>query len=249
MIDYSALLQSIRRMQAIADSAQETQRFVKRFLEENELIARLYKNRIRKYLANRGWYVAGSLCGNEYPALAKAIKENRHSEVEEFLQSHVRSRVQEIQRESSERWPDRARIMNDAFEVHLERKYTLSIPVFLAQADGICYEILEAFLFTDRSGKVVQKVKELQREYPPTTPLAGSFLGLLLEASGLREDTGKRDEFQKAGISVSPLNRHGVLHEIDSDYGTKSNSLRSISLLSFLAEVDSIVSKKGHRDS
>ena len=249
MIDYLALLQSIGRMQAIPDSVQETQRFVKKFLEENKLIAGLYKDTIRKYLADRGWYVAGSLYGNQYPALEEAIKENRDSEVEDFLQSHVRSRVQEIQRDACERWPNRSRIMNDAFEAHSNGKYTLSVPVFLAQADGICYEILKAYLFTNYSGKVVQQVKELEREHPSTTPLARSFLELLLEASGLRMNTRRRDKLKAAGVSISPLNRPGVLHGIDSDYGTESNSLRSISLLSFLVEVDSIVSKKGHRDS
>lgn len=249
MIDYSAVLQSIRRMQAISDSAQKTQRFVKKLLEENELIAGLYKDKIRKYLAYRGWYIAGSLYINQYPILEKAIKENRDSEIEEFLQSHVRSRVQEIQREACERWPDCAHIMNDAFEAHSKRKYTLSVPVFLAQADGICYEILKSFLFTDHSGKVVQQVEEFEREHPSTTPLARSFLGLLLEASGLRLNTRERDKLKAAGVSISPLNRHGVIHGIDRQYGTESNSLRSICLLSFLAEVDRIVSKKEHRDS
>lgn len=243
MIDYSAIIKSVREMQNITDSIEEKRLFVKRFLDDNKKIAQLYEDTIRKYLAERGWYVAGSLYGNQYPMLEKAIKENRNSEVDEFLQSHVRSNINEIQRVVCEKWPNHAPIINDAFEAHTKTTYTLSVPVLLAQADGICYEILEAFLFTNHAGNVNEKINNLVQSDIPYTPLARSFLGLLIEVSGLRMDTKQRDEFEGAGVSISPLNRHGVLHGIDCDYCSESNSLRSIALLSFLSEVDNIVKR------
>lgn len=240
MINYSAILKSVGRMHNIADSIQEKRLFVKRFIEDNKKIAHLYEDSIRKYFAERSWYIAGSLYGNQYAWLEKAIKENRDSEVEEFLQSHVRSHINEIQHEACEKWPNRASIINDAFDAHIKTTYTLSVPVLLAQADGICHEIFEAFLFTNHSGKVNEKINNLVQLDIPFTPLARSFLGLLIEVSGLRMDTRQRDERAGAGVSISPLNRHGVLHGIDCDYGSESNSLRSIALLSFLSEVDNI---------
>jgi hypothetical protein len=244
MINYSAILKSVRRMHNIAYSIQEKQLFIDRFIDDNKRIARLYEDSIRKFFAGRGWYVAGSFYGKQYPWLEKAIKENREAEVEEFLQRHIRSQINEIRHDACAKWPHRASIINDAFDAHTKATYTLSVPVLLAQADGICYEIFEAFLFTYYSGKINEKINNLVHSDTSFTPLAGSFLGLLIEVSGLRMDTKKRDELEGSGVSISPLNRNGVLHGIDCDYGSESNSLRSIALLSFLSEADNIIRRR-----
>ena len=139
------------------------------------------------------------------------------------------------------RWPIRKNILNDALEAHNEGKYTLSVPVLLAQADGISAGLLGSFLFTNHQGSISATAEHLMKQRFSDRPLAKSFLGLLLEASGLRLDTRKRDKMLAAGQIVSPLNRHGVLHGLDCDYATDTNSLRGIALIGFLEWVADIM--------
>ena len=64
--------------------------------------------------------------------------------------SYFRERIDSIERDLSGAYPRRSQILHDAFEAHRTGKYTLSIPVFLSQADGIWYDQFSKDLF--RSG-------------------------------------------------------------------------------------------------
>jgi hypothetical protein len=64
-----------------------------------------------------------------------------------------------------------------------------------------------------------------------------SFIGILLEDSGMCTLTEKRDEKRRSGHPFSPLNRHGVMHGIDCDYATESNGLRAASLIALPNEI------------
>jgi hypothetical protein len=182
----------------------------------------------------RGWFIAGSLYPHQYQSLARALKEQAEDQVEEFLKIHVRGLISDARENATKRWRERAKILADAFDAHITEKYTLSVPVLLAQADGISADLLGAYLFTNRKGSIKDAASESIESHLHDRPLAKSFLGLLLETSGLRTDTRERDEFAASGRIFSPLNRHGVLHGLDSDYATEANSLRGIALISFL---------------
>lgn len=217
--------------------------FLEDFARDNAHLATFFEDNIRRELANRGWFIAGSLYPSQYAPLAEALKQNhRQDNVEEFLMMHVRGLVPKIESNATQRWPDRVQILKDAFDAHSAGKYTLSVPVLLAQADGISADLLDAFLFTNHHGhKVDTAAANVIKNHCQQRPLAESFLGLLLEVSGLRVDTDKRDKQKASGVAVCPLNRHGVLHGLDRDYGTEANSLRAISLIGFLDWVASVL--------
>jgi hypothetical protein len=144
-------------------------------------------------------------------------------------------------------WPQRKTLLGDAFEAHKNGLYTLSIPVFLSQADGMAFNILQAFVFTDHNGaKISDKAKELIDAETENHELMCSFVGILLEEHTIRTSTKNRDERRLSGAPISPLNRHGVLHGIDLDYATEANSLRAISLLSLLTYVREFKNKPEH---
>ena len=235
-----SLDRQFRAFRAIVHSSEQQSRFMQKFREDNSTLAVCFSDRMRGPLANRGWFVAGSLYPQQYPRIANALEKGEEEVIERLLQDHIRGRVPEIRQHTLSKWPERASVISDAFEAHGEGKYTLSIPVMLAQADGVSLEILGAFLFSSYKGKVADAASGRMEGQLACRPLAQSFLGLLLEASGLSMDTQERDELLASGQVVSPLNRHGVLHGIDCEYATEGNSLRAIALLQFLAWVTEV---------
>ena len=238
----------IEWLQGIVRSAERTRQFIEDFTRQNRQLATFYQNTLRRELAYRGWFIAGSLYPSQYTRLAEAIREGWEPEIENFLKAHTKKSIPEIRRSALSRWPNRQRILTDAFDAHVAGKYTLSVPVLLSQADGISADLLGALLFTNHRGSISGAAANLIEKRFSARPLAKSFLGLLLEASGLRVDTRKRDELIASGQIVSPLNRHGVLHGLDCDYATDGNSLRAIALLGFLEWVAN-VKQKGDEES
>ena len=228
------IMKQLNCLNAVLQSAERQRQFIEDFTRENHLLSEFYADKIRQDLAQRGWFIAGSLYPHQFLPLARSLKEQAEDQVENFLKIHVRNQVLCIKESATTRWRDRAEILADAFDAHIAEKYTLSVPVLLAQADGISSELLGAYLFTNRKGSIKDAASKSIESHFHERPLAKSFLGLLLETSGLRTDTHKRDEFSASGRAFSPLNRHGVLHGLDSDYTTEANGLRGIALISFL---------------
>jgi hypothetical protein len=235
----------IERYRPTFDYVQKLFEDIERFRRDNKIIADCYRDTVRKYLAARGWYVGPSLTGRNIVKLAKAIEEGGHDEaIEKAITDHVRSNVGAIEAAVTTHWPHREAVLGDAFEAHKKGRYTLSIPVLLSQADGMAFDILRAFIFTNHNGaKIADKAKELIDTEAEDHELMCSFVGILLEEHSIRVSTEKRDERRLSGDPVSPLNRHGVMHGIDLDYPTEANSLRVISLLSLLTDVHKLKNK------
>lgn len=128
-------------------------------------------------------------------------------------------------------FPERNEIITCALDLHKEKRYIASIPLFLAQADGIYAQCLGVNLFADpeeREHRLVERQAD-----------GNDFTVVLLELLGLKTQFG-------AGISKSSAkrkqlapNRSGILHGARKhlDYGTAVNSFKSLSLLAFVAFV------------
>jgi hypothetical protein len=235
-------LQQLSNLHAVVQSIERQQQFIEDFARNNRLLAEFYADDISQELAYRGWFIAGSLHPHQFQPLARVLKMKAEEQIEEFLKTHVRGLVSDVKKRVLTRWQERAQILADAFDAHIAGKYTLSVPVLLAQADGISADLLGAYLFTDRKGcSIREAASRAIKSHLAERPLAKSFLSLLLKASGLRLDTRKRDELATSGLIFSPLNRHGVLHGLDCDYATEANSLRGIALIGFLEWVAQVI--------
>jgi hypothetical protein len=101
----------------------------------------------------------------------------------------------------------------------------------LAQADGICNEMVQCPLFT-RSARKSPKTR--LGTFPTIEGLADILLWSLYHETGLSENTTTRNAKRKTDPMHSPLNRHGVLHGLDANYATEANSLRAIVVLGYL---------------
>lgn len=141
---------------------------------------------------------------------------------EAWVAGHFESRLDEIQSALANRHPERAVILLDAFDAHRRGLYTLSVPVLLAQADGIVgdrYERKQLFSKSQQHGLASQ--------------INGMDPGQLstMWTEILSGDAEVSSNVRDLPVGFSGLNRHSVLHGTDLEYGTKENSLKAVSML------------------
>lgn len=122
--------------------------------------------------------------------------------------------------------PSRRQLYEDGFDAHQQGLYFSSIPVFLAQAEGLVWERLGAVLYSRK--KFRERMAELKNE---TWSLSQALMWPLLEPTDINKTAGERTK------RFSGLNRHRVLHGEDITYGTKRNSLKAISHLLFVSDI------------
>ncbi len=144
----------------------------------------------------------------------------------------VASAIHLHERLVDERLQNRAAAITEAIWAHRERHYYLSIPVLLAQADGITYDTINRGMFRADTGRYVRNaVTDLAA--PGLTRLAAQMLAPLEAGTSLSATTTSRDLKRAADPKYGPLNRHGVLHGIDLKYGTRVNSCRALVSLGY----------------
>lgn len=170
--------------------------------------------------------------------LEKAFKAGDINMAEEALMEYYKAKLSDIAKELNREYPNRTSILNAAFKAHKRGEYELSVPVFLAQADGICQELIGYQLFSKKNKKPVMA------EYVDKIAI-DTFRSALLYPLAcnlpISESKGGR------GADFHQLNRHQVLHGESVDYGTEVNSLKAISLLNYVAKILKHNEKDAHQ--
>jgi hypothetical protein len=182
-------------------------------------------------LARHGWFI--SWWHTPLPALfptAELFRKGNEEEGHGQMCNHFSEISGEISKDLVTRFPQRALILRSAFEAHDSCDYALSVPVFLAQADGIARELLGVSVYT-RQGRVRQTMKEAIERMDPTG-IDEPILRLILEDLPLTA-SGNSPDFR-----ADSLNRHSILHGTDVDYPSRLNSLRAISWLQYAAQFE-----------
>jgi hypothetical protein len=179
-------------------------------------------------LASRGWYLDPELAARAPSDMAKDIESGDAQSVDEILIEHFRERASEIKDVLIAKYPNRMRFLSKAFDAHERRDFELSIPVFLAQADGICSDRTSKLLF-QRDNKRPQIAGYVATAI--TDAYEAALLSPLTQNHAISLTKGERPgDFQG-------LNRHQVLHGESLNYDTEINSLKAISLLNYLSWV------------
>lgn len=182
---------------------------------------------LQRLLAERGWFISSDLPMSPIFSLESAFAANRGDVVDDFMSALVERHLEEIQTQLESNYSSRSAIFRDAFEAHRTGKYALSIPVFLAQADGICIDLLgKKFFSKERNSDDPQSRKAVEALAVET------FADLLLEP--LKTRGGMSANQREEALYPDILNRHRVLHGIDTQYPSKLNSLKAISLVGYL---------------
>lgn len=179
-------------------------------------------------LGNHGWFLDLEMPLPELWRLKEALVEGSVKEAEESLVEYFKDKVHEIEESIIDKFPHRQKMIRAAFSAHERKEYELSIPVFLAQTDGICNEVVKQHLFLKRNKKprtaiYVEKIASDTYQAALLQPLAQTL------PIGASEHERSED--------FNELNRHMVLHGESLDYGTEVNSLKAISLINYVSHV------------
>lgn len=193
----------------------------------------------------QGWFFnwQGSL--QTVLGLIDAIEaaEDNQSQIDTILKEHYIEHFDFYAGQLSEAHPERKAVIDAAVLAHKtlgDAGYSLSIPVFLAQADGVLSEVCETSMAMGKPRKKGESgIKGLEwiKGKIGSDPEANSLLSPLfdLHESNLLKSEGERNtEFEKTGIAFNALNRHQILHGEVSNYGSELNSLKAFSFLAFV---------------
>ena len=178
-------------------------------------------------LAQHGWYLDFNMPLPSLWEIKKAIANGEVSEVEEALIEYFEGQLEEIEKSIAAQFPRRAHIISSAINAHRRGEYYLSIPVLLAQTDGICKEVVDQYLFMkkDRKPRTAIYVEQVA---------ADTYKAALLSPLAVNNPISASEHEREEGFNL--LNRHMVLHGESVDYGSKVNSLRAISLVNYVSQ-------------
>lgn len=196
------------------------------FKTYEELPPRLQKALLQ--LGEYGWYLDMQMPFGSIPQLLEAFAEGNMEEAEAAMVEYFEGRLDGIEESITREFPHRAHLIRAAFVAHRRGEYVLSIPVLLAQVDGICEEVFRGSFFTKRNGKpkTAWFVEQIVLDDFQAALLAPLTQTLPINVSQHERPAGSH-----------ALNRHTVLHGEALDYGSKVNSLKAISLINYVAHV------------
>ena len=115
-----------------------------------------------KTLIAYGWFLSPDTPIEQLQLFADSLVVNADRGKKDAIGAYFLERIDSIECDLSGAYPRRSQILHDAFEAHRTGKYTLSIPVFLSQADGIWYDQFSKDFF--RSGKRKNTVQNCKND-------------------------------------------------------------------------------------
>lgn len=170
-------------------------------------------------LSKFGWYLAGDMGFDDVMKVLDALKTSDLVEIERIVIPFYQSNLNRIKRNLVKRYAGRRELLEEAFKSHKKKMFYSSTILFLSQVDGIC----EGNLF--RGKKIFLKfLKEDQ-----SLSMVKSVLG---KQSSIDADSRSK----QINNSPSNLNRHEVMHGLSTDFGNEINSLKALSLLTFVSD-------------
>jgi hypothetical protein len=178
-------------------------------------------------LAQHGWYLDFNMPLPSLWEIKKAISSGEINDVEKALIEHFESQLDEIENSFNTQFPHRSHIIASAFKAHRDGEYFLSIPVLLAQTDGICKEVVDQYLF-------MKKDKKPRTAIYVEQVAADTYKAAILSPLAASTPIGASEHEREEGFNL--LNRHMVLHGESLDYGSQVNGLKAISLINYVSQ-------------
>ena len=225
------MLETARLSQQVIRPSQDILSWIAQWVEELRPLEEEISVAFVK-LAHCGWFLDPDLSFHQLSfrqmvELAKAVNAGDTKNVIRYVTDYYQDRIDEIEERICSRYPHRKPVLTDGFGAHREKKYHLSIPVFLAQADGIWRERFSTNFFL-RSGRVVRDSENMDKIKHEIYKV---FFDLFEGSAPLWQSERERES------TFNELNRHQVLHGEVFDYGTEINSLKAISFLTCLSHI------------
>ena len=173
-------------------------------------------------LSANGWFLSPDTPVEQLRVLRQSLAGASVAFSTSVIRVYFLERLDALERALLAEYPRRGHILRDAFRAHNAGQYTLSVPVFLCQADGIWRDRFSEnfFLRKHRAITLEHSLKEVQLRC-----VASMLRALESHKTPLWASETERD------LSFDALNRHQVLHGESVDYATEENSLKAISLV------------------
>lgn len=195
-----------------------------------------------QHAADRGWFFGWNGSLQDVMGLVDSIDGLEASELDDILAQYHRDNLDAFSAALMSCYPLRAEAVAAAVDAHKSGSrsgYLLSVPVLLAQADGILSEVTDTESALQRAKKSKDQLRASEwlkgrlADSPDSLDLLGPILSLhandLFKSSSQRSKAGDAD-----GGVFNALNRHQVMHGVVSDYGTELNSLKAFSFVVFV---------------
>ncbi len=188
----------------------------------------IYRARL-KMLADHGWFAAMDFPLVTLNRADATFRAGQITEANEALTELFDTKAAEIARTISDEYPETATLITGALQAHHEADYAVSVFILLSQAGGIWgrHARLSPYSRNDKKRRPLRDA--IQQN---TKPLAmRAYWELLLE------DIPLTRSFHAGDPEPTGLNRHAVIHGHSLHYGTRINSARAFSWLSYVAEI------------
>ncbi len=230
----------------------ETLSFGKAILSmaKKEQLARKMEE-INKTLRQEGWFVPPILSEGQITQLHRLAVVNGDvdaamSELIGYCEDGLPEKIVDAAC-SHKAFEHRTAFLRQALQAHVEGKFTLSIPVFLAQAEGTYLQTLEAhgifneaYLFKGKEWAEAP-IEDCIDELPITEIVFASILRAFSVAMHEQFTARVRsmEDLEQLRVKYPKgfLSRHAVLHGRDDRYNTKENSIRALFILDTVREL------------
>lgn len=175
-------------------------------------------------LVSLGWFPSGEMGFSEIHAFRALCDSGDQPAVDAAMIEWLQCELEAIQLRASNRFPERRHILAAAFNAHNAGQYELSIPVLMAQVDGMCLEVVGTKLFSTKQGVPATRTRT---DRFCQMALSDALLLPFRECNGFIATEDKRHHWPDTP------NRHEVLHGIATNYATCKNSFKTISLVEY----------------
>ena len=201
-----------------------------------------------KILSDYGWYVEIYKINMFQVIFMSKSGLMDEKEVNKHLIKQYNEMLESILEKAVDLFPHREVFLRKAISAHKNRDYELSIPVLLAQIDGICFDFTKNEYF-----------RKTKKEYNPKTSdcinsleIDKAFELVLEPLKSVTPLSFHENEVSKQNKYI--LNRHSIMHGKDIEYATELNSCKVISFLAYIVSVfkfisDEVIQSTPNKDS
>lgn len=173
-----------------------------------------------RILAEHGWYVQPQMVPRAQREICEMLAKGRTAKVELALVKHFDEELNQIESRLLRSSPKRERFLRSAFAAHRTGNFAASIPLMLAQADGLCRDYTGGQLFSGRQ-TMKARIKEVKAN-------------LLMYFAALIEVTPIIANEKQRATKPVVFNRHAIMHGEELSYDTAANGARAVSLLVYI---------------
>jgi len=184
-------------------------------------------------IANYGWYLDLQTNADLSVKLASYISNNEIEKVGGYLVDYYVNNFDVIIKKLSNNHPKRSKLFDEIKLAFDNEYFNLAIPLILSQIDGVCYDYTKKLFFI--KNKENEKNPYLPKVSNDLIVLNGEFFKAFLAPFFNNAPIFAREDDLE--LFPTAFNRHRVLHGKDTEYGTKMNCLKAISLLSYCDDV------------